>query len=112
ETDDADAQELAAQNAGWAVTFSDEDELPEEDLDAIEQHRWRIAGRRAFPSAYRTDPGMKMRPPTPDELQLLEACLRAVPEFVRKKTRRVEPTTTTVPTSAGEAVLNLSWVGW
>jgi hypothetical protein len=51
-----------------------------------------------------------MRPPLAWELQLLEGCLRAVPEFFRKETRRLEPLPITVPTAGGELPLVLSWV--
>ena len=48
--------------------------------------------------------------PTAEELHLLEACLREVPEFVRKKSRCVEPTLSSV--AAGAAQMGLSWAEW
>ena len=50
-----------------------------------------------------------MRPPLAWELQLLEGCLRGIPEFVRKKTRRLGLLALAVPTAAGELALELSW---
>jgi hypothetical protein len=110
--DDLPPEEMAGMTAGWAVVFGTVEDLPEGDAAAAKQHGWRVAGSEAYPSVYRTDPGLQMRPPTPEELHLLEACLRAVPEFVRKKSRRVEPTTIPVPTAAGEAVVGMAWVEW
>jgi hypothetical protein len=55
------------------------------------------------------DPGLAMRPPLAWELELLEACLRALPEFVRKKTRRTEPMTVAVPVTSGDLPLELAW---
>jgi hypothetical protein len=55
------------------------------------------------------EPGLAMRPPLAWELTLLEGCLRALPAFVRKKTRRLEPLSLAVPTGAGELPLTLSW---
>ncbi len=109
---DLPPEEMAGITAGWAVVFGDAADLAEGDAAAVQQHGWRVAGPGAYPSVYRTDPGLQMRSPTPQELHLLEACLRAVPEFVRKKSRRVEPTTISVPTAAGEAVMGLAWVEW
>jgi hypothetical protein len=109
---DLTPEETAEINSGWAVVFGAEEDLTGGDLAAARRHGWRVAGPRAYPSVYRNDPGLQMRPPTPKELQLLEACLRAVPEFVRKKTRRVDPTDVPVPTAAGEATMRLAWVGW
>ena len=109
---DLSPEETAELNAALAVVFGSEEDLTDADREAAEEHNWRVAGPRAYPSVYRTDPGMQMRPPTPPELHRLEACLRAVPEFVRKKSRRVEPTTITVPTAVGEAAVGLAWVDW
>jgi hypothetical protein len=53
--------------------------------------------------------GKSFRRPLAWELELLEGCLRAVPEFVRKKTRRLQPLSLTVPVASGELVLVLSW---
>jgi hypothetical protein len=107
--DDTSSQEKAAITAALAVVFGTKDEVPPADLEAARQHGWRIAGARAYPAVYRMDPGMVMRAPEVWELELLEGCLRAVPEFVRKKTRRLGPTAMTVPGAGGDVPLVLSW---
>jgi hypothetical protein len=76
---------------------------------AWQKHRWRVAGPGAFPSAYRVDPGLALRPLLAWEVTLMEGCLRVLPEFVRKKTRRLGPATYAAPVSSGELPLVLSW---
>jgi hypothetical protein len=102
-------EESARQTSALAVVFGDEDDLPPADLEAVRKHGWRVAGPQAYPSVYRMEPGLAMRPPLVWELELLEACLRAVPEFVRKKTRRRAPLELTVPVASGDLALVLSW---
>jgi hypothetical protein len=102
-------EESARLTSALAVVFGDRDDLPAGDLEAAAEHGWRVAGPRAYPSVYRMEPGLRMRSPLAWELELLESCLRAVPQFVRKKTRRLEPFSITVPVASGELPLVLSW---
>jgi hypothetical protein len=106
---DLSEEENARQTAALAVVFGDKDELPPEDVAEAERNRWPVAGPEAYPSIYRMEPGLSMRPPLAWELDLMEGCLRAVPEFARKKTRRLAPFTVTVPTAGGELPLVLTW---
>ncbi len=102
-------EESARQTAALAVVFGDREDLPPEDVAAAERHRWPVAAPDAYPSVYRMEPGPSMRPPLAWELDLLEGCLRALPEFARKKTRRLAPLAVTVPTAGGELPLLLAW---
>ena len=54
---------------------------------------------------------MAFRPPLAWELELMEGCLRAIPEFV-KRHQQDDPAVEeiTVPTASGELHLTLSWV--
>jgi hypothetical protein len=106
---DLPEEENARLSSCLAVVFGDAEDLTAADLEAVQRHGWEVAGPEAYPSVYRMEPGLAMRPPLAWELTLLEGCLRALPEFVRKKTRRVEPLTLEVPTAAGELPLTLSW---
>ena len=55
--------------------------------------------------------GKSFRRPLAWELELAEACLRAVPEFVRRRPQDdPAPGETTVPVASGELKLVLSWV--
>ena len=102
-------EENARQTAGLAVVFGEKEDLAPADEEAAGRFGWEVAGPDAYPSVYRIEPGLSMRPPLAWELQLLEGCLRAVPEFARKKTRRLAPLAITVPTAGGELPLTLSW---
>lgn len=102
-------QENAQLTAALAVVFGEPEDMLDADMQAATKHGWRIAGPEAYPVVYRMDPGLAMRPPQAWELELLEGCLRALPEFVRKKTRRLAPLQITVPVPAGELPLELAW---
>jgi len=102
-------EENARLTAGLAVVFGDKEDLDPADREDAARLGWEVAGPAAYPSVYRIEPGLSMRPPLAWELQLLEGCLRAVPEFARKKTRRLAPLDITVPTAGGELPLVLSW---
>ena len=52
--------------------------LPSEATDS------EVAGPEAYPAAVRKELGMTIRPPVERELQLLEGCLRAIPDFVAR----------------------------
>lgn len=78
-------KENALLTTGWMVSFGSEDDLAPPDGAAGVIHGWRVAGPEAFPSIYRLDRGLSMRPPLAWELRLLEGCLRGIPEFLRKK---------------------------
>ena len=102
-------EENARQTAALAVTFATERELAARDAQAARQHGWSLAGPDTYPMAYRIEPGLAMRPPLAWELVLLEGCLRSIPAFVRKKTRRLAPFSISVPVASVELPLVLSW---
>jgi hypothetical protein len=89
-----------------------ETEVPAPDLTAIRRHGWEVAGPEAYPSIFRKERGMTIRPPLAWELELMEGCLRALPRFIaRHKPDDPAPHSITVPTAAGGLTLVLSWVG-
>ena len=69
------------QNSMLAVLFGNKEDLPAADLEAVEQYRWKVAGRKAYPAMYRRQ-GERVRAPLGWEQELLESCLRALPGFV------------------------------
>jgi hypothetical protein len=70
-----------------------------------------VANPEAYPTVYRKEPGMALRPPLSWELVLLEACLRAVPAFLaRYKPGQTVESRMTLPVATGELDLVLSWV--
>jgi hypothetical protein len=106
---DISEQDNARITAALAVIFSGPEDMAEDDLAAATKHEWRIAGSEAYPVVYRMDPGLAVRPPQAWELELLDGCLRAIPEFVRKKTRRLAPLAISVPVVSGDLPLELAW---
>ena len=105
----ASEQDNAKVTAALAVIFSGPEDMPEDDLAAAEKHHWRVAGPEAYPVVYRMDPGLAIRPPQAWELELLDGCMRAIPEFTRKKTRRLAPLSIAVPVASGDLPLELAW---
>jgi hypothetical protein len=70
-----------------------------------------VAGPDAYPSVFHKERGLSMRPPLAWELELMEGCLRALPDFVGRH-RQDDPARdeVTVPVASGELRLGLSWV--
>jgi hypothetical protein len=103
-------EENARESVATSVMFGEEWEIPVADLDAATRFGWPVARPDAFPSVIHKERGLAMRPPLAWELELMEACLRAVPEFVSRRPQD-DPTreefTAAVP--PGELKLTLSW---
>ena len=55
----------------------------------------------------RINPGRAVRPLLAWELELLEGCLRAVPDFIAEEAWE---SVRTVPVAAGELSLRLAWI--
>ncbi|MHC5539844.1 DUF6930 domain-containing protein [Singulisphaera rosea] len=105
-------EENARESVALTVTFDTEDEIPNGDLDAIAHHKFEIAAPDAFPLIFRKERGLSMRPPLAWELELMEGCLRVLPEFV--KTHRqddLSQQSTTVDVATRKLDFVLSWVG-
>jgi hypothetical protein len=104
-------EENARETVALTVTFGDQTEIPVADLDASRRYGWEVAGPEAYPSVFRKERGLSLRPPLAWELELLEGCLRAVPAFVaRHRPEDMSRHTMTVPAASGELSLVLSWV--
>lgn len=104
-------EENARLTVATTVTFGDEMETVPADVDAARRYKWQVARPDAYPSAFRKERGLSMRPPLTWELELLEGCLRAIPDFVRR--RRQDDTTPqemTVPVASGPLTLRLAWI--
>jgi len=106
-----DDEENARETVGTSVTFGEESDIPVADLEAAERHGWPVARPDAYPSVFRKERGLSTRPPLAWELELMEACLRAIPDFVERR-RQDDPTReeATVAAASGELKLGLSWV--
>jgi hypothetical protein len=95
-------------NSALTLMYGEAFEIPVRDLDAAEQHGWPIAGPEAHPLALRVNPGMAIRPPLAWEIELLEAALGAIPQFIVRDDPT--PAKMNVPVSSGEMSLELSWL--
>jgi tetratricopeptide (TPR) repeat protein len=108
---DFDNEEFARQTVGTSLTFGEEWDIPVADLEAAQKYGWQVARPDAYPEVFRKERGLSMRPPLAWELELMEGCLRAVPDFVKRRSQddpgREE---FTVPAASSELKLVLSWV--
>ncbi len=75
-----------------SVLFSDPTYVAFEDLDAIEQNRWEVAGPSAYPHLFKISPKRKpaMRPPSFAMVQAFEAALLALPAFLSKHKTKIK----------------------
>ncbi len=110
-TGDAADEDNGRQMVGTSVLFGEESDLSVADLDAAQQYGWKVARPDAYPSIFHKERGMSIRPPLSWELELMAACLRAIPDFVsRHKQDDPAREEVTVPVTAGEMKLVLSWM--
>jgi hypothetical protein len=104
-------EEGARRTVALTITFDDDATIPEVDLEAIEKYSWKIASPEAYPSVFRKERGLTMRPPLSWEIDLLDACLRILPDFVAR--RKPDDTTKElipVPGAATPFELGLCWI--
>lgn len=105
-------EEGARRTVALTVTFDDEASLGEVDLEAIEAHGWPIASPEAYPSFFRKERGLSMRPPLAWEVDLMVACLAALPDFIAR--RPIDDTTrelVAVADAAGARIeVGLAWL--
>ncbi|HEX5472036.1 MAG TPA: hypothetical protein VFW73_09125 [Lacipirellulaceae bacterium] len=95
-------EESARRTSAISVTYGEAFDVAPEDLDEAEKHSWPVAGPEAYPCGLRVNPGMAVRTPLKWELELLEACLRAIPDFLGKRA-----STNEVATSVSGDLLSL-----
>jgi tetratricopeptide (TPR) repeat protein len=106
-TGDASEEDNARGMSGLSLMFGEAFEIAVRDLDAAERHGWAVAGPEAYPLVLHINPGCSVRPPLRWELELLEGCLRTIPDFL---TAHSPALTTIVPAASGELTLQLSWI--
>ncbi len=101
----------ARDTVALTVSFDVQADISDADLDLIEDYGFEVAGEQAYPSIFRKERGMSMRPPLAWEIELMEGVLRSVPRFVSKyRPDDVAPHRFTVPTASGELTLELAWI--
>jgi len=104
-------EDNARRSVATTVTFGEEWDIPVADLEAAKNYGWQVARPDAYPEVFHKERGLSMRPPLAWELELMEGCLRAVPDFVNRRSQD-DPSREefTVPAASGELKLALSWV--
>ncbi|WP_197443981.1 DUF6930 domain-containing protein [Maioricimonas rarisocia] len=72
-------EEMARQMSSLTLSYSEKYDMAPDDVDAIETHGWPVADDQAWPNVVRINPGISRRAALPWEVELLIACLRAIP---------------------------------
>jgi tetratricopeptide (TPR) repeat protein len=83
-------EESGRRTSAISVTYGEKFDVAPEDLDETEKHGWPVAGPEAYPCVLRVNPGMALRTPLKWELELLEGCMRAIPDFLGKRVGKTE----------------------
>ncbi len=83
-------EESRRRTSALSVTYGEAFDIAAEDADAAEEHGWPIAGPEAYPCVLRVNPGMAVRTPLKWEFELLEGCLRAIPDFSGRHLSKAE----------------------
>lgn len=110
-TSNRDDRENARRSVATTITFGEEWDVAAADVEAARQHGWPIARSDAYPEIFHKERGLSVRLPLVWELELMEACLRAIPEFVTRQPQdSLAREELTVPVAAGDLKLTLSWV--
>jgi len=97
----------ARRTVSTALIFGEEWAVPVADVEAAKRHGWAVAREDAYPQVIHTDAEMSMRQAHAWEFELLEACMRALPDFVR---RRRQDDGTREEVTVGKVKLALAWV--
>jgi hypothetical protein len=94
-----------------ALHFGGRSEVSPSDLEKARRLGFEVAGPRAYPVTLRKEPGEDFRSPDAGELELLEACLWVIPDFLKRAGDR-EPGVYEYAFKgmAGKMTLDLSWV--
>lgn len=93
------------------VIFGGPSEIPVADLDAAERHGWKVAGPDAYPWFFHKERGMTTHPPLAWQLELMEACLRTIPDFIQRRGQD-DPTQEVMPVTlaSGTLEMTLAWI--
>jgi tetratricopeptide (TPR) repeat protein len=90
----------ADENRALAVCYDEPQIMAAADLQLIDRFGWPIATPEAWPAVMRLQPGRSPQSPSAKELVFLDACLRAIPDFLKAKAtsqhRQVETGTRSV----------------
>ncbi|HEV3205135.1 MAG TPA: hypothetical protein VGY77_12160 [Gemmataceae bacterium] len=93
------------------MTFGEYTDMVVKNLEPVQRYGWKLAGPEAYPGIFKKERGMSVRPPLSWELELMEGCLRSIPDFVnRYQQDNPKKEEIKLPVANGELKLRLSWV--
>jgi hypothetical protein len=102
---------IADQLQDMTVHFGDRKLIHPDDLALAKQYGFEVADPQAYPSVFRTERGRKFRAPDAWELELLEACLWVIPDFLKRtKDCTLGMLEYAFKGTIGKMTLDLSWV--
>src|SRR5262249_3055363 len=106
-----DYEAIAARLQNIGVHFENRGEVSPEAVAAVMQHGFEVAGPSAYPHPFRMEVGRRFRSPVAWELELLEACLWMLPDFLKRaKDRTAQVFEYAFDGTIGRMTLDLSWV--
>jgi hypothetical protein len=93
-----------------ALHFGGRSQISPTDLEKAQRHAFEVASPRAFPAAFRKERGADLRSPDAGELELLEACLWVIPDFLKRaEDRKPDVYECALKGMTGKMTLDLSW---
>jgi hypothetical protein len=106
----AQYESIADRLQNIAVHFEDRGQVPPDNLEAVRKHGFEVAGPSAFPHPFRMELGRHFRAPEAWEMELLEACLWVIPDFLKRaQDRPPEVFEYAFDGTIGRMSLDLSW---
>jgi hypothetical protein len=109
--ENGDYQTVADHLQYTAVHFGGRSQISPDDLEKAERLGFEVAGPRAYPAVLRKERGGDFRSPDAGELELLEACLRVIPDFLKRaEDRKPDLYEYASEGKTGKRTLDLSWV--
>jgi hypothetical protein len=106
-----DYSEIADQLRMTGVHFEALSKASPQAKKMVKDHGLELASVRAYPSVFRMERGRLVRYPDASELDLLEACLWVIPDFLKRaKDRTPEVLVYNYKGLSGTLTLDLSWV--
>jgi hypothetical protein len=94
-----------------ALHFESVSRIGPDDLERAQRHGFEVAGPRAFPAVFHMERRVDLRSPDAGELELLEACLWVIPDFLKRaEDRKPGVYEYAFDGAVGGMTLDLSWV--
>jgi hypothetical protein len=103
--------EIAEHLQYTALHFGPRSQIGPKDLEMAQRLSFEVASSRAYPAAIRKERGADFRGPDAGDLEVLEACLWVIPDFLRRaEDRKPDVYEYAFKGREGKTTLDLSWV--